>query len=54
MDLACCHGNRSDVIKPAEKIVFISKFCLVTYLEILHACIIPDGTSSKNVSGKVI
>ena len=41
-------------IKPVEKIVFIMKFCLVTYLDFLHALVIHDGASNKKVSGKVI
>ena len=28
-------------------VVFSSKFCLVTYLEFLHASIIQDGTSNN-------
>ena len=36
--------RRKTEIKPAEKIVFISKFCAVTYLDFLHARIIHDGT----------
>ena len=34
-------------IKPAKKIVSISKFCAVIYLDVLHALIIHDGTLNK-------
>jgi len=37
-----------------EKIVSISKFGVVTYLDFLHARIIHDGTLNKKVSRKSI
>ena len=39
--------SRETEIKPAEKIVSISKFCAVTYLDFLQAGIIHDGTLNK-------
>ena len=46
--------SRETEIKPAEKIVSISKFCAVTYLDFLHARIIHVGTLNKKVSRKSI
>ena len=37
-----------------KKIVSISKFCGVTYLDFLHAGIIHDGALNKKVSRKSI